>query len=338
MTKALPTRVALAGAGMISRHHLIAWKKLEPRVQVVAICDPDRDRAAARAKEFNIDGVYDTPASLFANAKFDALDVASPRETHGDWVRLAGAASIPVLCQKPLMPTLGEAETLIRELPLGARLMVHENWRFRPWYRAARQWVDEGLLGSLQMCRMSIISSGMLPDETGQRPALVRQPFMAAEHRLIIAEVLIHHIDVVRYLCGPMRVIGARTRHSLPEVNGETFASIFLETSTGSPVEVAGTMAAPGYQARACDRLEMIGDRASIVFDDWTLTCSDGASNRRQTFDADAGYQESFDATIAHFVSCLESGRSFETDAQDNIETLRLVEHAYWAAGQRPPV
>ena len=45
------------------------------------------------------------------------------------------------------------------------------------------------------------------------------------------------------------------------------------------------------------------------------------------------GYQASFDGVIGHFVECLESGAQFETDPSDNIETLRLVEHGYWAAG-----
>jgi hypothetical protein len=36
---------------------------------------------------------------------------------------------------------------------------------------------------------------------------------------------------------------------------------------------------------------------------------------------------------IAQFADCLESGAPFETDPADNLETLRLVEHAYWAAG-----
>ena len=45
------------------------------------------------------------------------------------------------------------------------------------------------------------------------------------------------------------------------------------------------------------------------------------------------GYQASFDGVIAHFVDCLETGAAFETNPVDNLETLRLVEHAYWAAG-----
>ena len=56
------------------------------------------------------------------------------------------------------------------------------------------------------------------------------------EHRLMIAEVLIHHLDTARYLCGPLRVVSARTRNSLAEAKGETIAAIFLETETGCPV------------------------------------------------------------------------------------------------------
>ena len=38
-------RVALAGAGMISQHHLIAWSRLGNRAKVVAVADPDRGKA-----------------------------------------------------------------------------------------------------------------------------------------------------------------------------------------------------------------------------------------------------------------------------------------------------
>jgi len=330
-------RVAIAGAGMISRHHLLAWQKLGDDVEVVAICDPDSARASERASEFGIAHVHASLDALFACEIIDALDVASPRQTHAAWVLAAAERRIPVLCQKPLCPTLAEADDLIRKVGRRTRLMVHENWRFRPWFREARRWLDAGLIGDLLLARMTLLSSAMLPDASGERPALVRQPFMAGEHRLMIAEVLIHHLDVMRYLCGPLRLVSARTLGSIPEVKGETLAAMCLETADGCPVEVTGTMTAPGFHARPSDRLELIGSRASLVFDDWTLRLL-GPSPRKMRFDPDKGYQESFDAAIAHFVSCLRSGAPFETDPVDNIETLRLVEHAYWAAGQRGPL
>ena len=136
----------------------------------------------------------------------------------------------------------------------------------------------------------------------------------------------------VRYLCGPLRVVAARAARTVPDVVGETFAEIFLETASGAPVTVTGNIAAPGYPPRVPDRLEIVGSRASAVFQDDALALL-GPAPRHQPYDRDAGYQASFDAVIAHFVECLESGAGFETDPADNLETLTLVEHAYWAAG-----
>ena len=84
----------------------------------------------------------------------------------------------------------------------------------------------------------------------------------------MIAEVLIHHLDTMRFLCGPLRVVGARAAHTLSDVRGETLAAIFLETANGAPVTVTGTMAAPGYPPRPPDRLEIVGRAASATLGD----------------------------------------------------------------------
>jgi predicted dehydrogenase len=337
--RSTPLRIALAGAGMISWYHLVAWRNAGARARVVAVCDPDPRRAAARADEFGIARVYQDPAAMLAGETIDALDVASPRETHAGWVEAAADRGIDVLCQKPLTPTLAEAEALVERVGSRVRLMVHENWRFRPWYRELRRWIADGLLGEIALARLSSISSGFLPDASGRRPALVRQPFMAKEPRLLIAESLIHHLDTMRFLCGPLRVVGARASRTLAEVVGETQAAIFLETAAGAPATVIGTMAAPGYPPRPPDRLELIGSKASAILADNELSLL-GPSPRTERYDPDAGYQASFDGVIAHFVECLATGAPFETGPADNLETLRLVEHAYWAAGLHgvPPV
>ncbi len=321
---------------MISWYHLVAWRNLGARARVVAVCDPDRQKAARRAEEFGIPRVYHEAEAMLDAESLDALDVASPRETHAAWVEAAAARGIAVLCQKPLAPTLAEAETLVGQVEGRARLMVHENWRFRPWYRALRQWIDDGALGDVLVGSLKTISSGLLPDAAGRRPALERQPFLAREARLMIAEVLIHHLDTMRFLCGPLRVIGARAAHTLPDVRGETLAAIFLETAAGAPVMVAGTLAAPGYPPRPPDRLEIVGQAASATLADNELRLL-GPSPRSERYEPDRGYQASFDGVIAHFVACLESGVPFETGPADNLETLRLVEHAYWAAGLHRP-
>jgi predicted dehydrogenase len=317
---------------MISWFHLVAWRNLGDRVRVVAVCDPDLAKASARAKEFSIPNVYSDAESMFAAEAIDALDVASPRQTHAAWVDAAAARGIDVLCQKPMTPTLAESEALAQRVEGKVQLMVHENWRFRPWYRELKRWIDAGELGDVLLGRMALITSGLLPDATGRRPSLERQPFMQHEPELMIAEVLIHHLDVMRYLCGELEVVAARAAHTVPEVRGETVASILLQTASGAPIEVTGTMAARGYPPRPPDRLEIVGSKASAVFDAWELRFL-GPSPRIEKYDKDRGYQASFDGVIAHFVACLETGAPFETGPEENLRTLRLVEDAYRAAG-----
>jgi predicted dehydrogenase len=72
-----------------------------------------------------------------------------------------------------------------------------------------------------------------------------------------------------------------------------------------------------------------------VSFDDWELRLL-GKDPRAERYDRDAGYQGSFDAVIAHFVDCLETGAPFETGPDDNLHTLRLVEDAYSAAAGVP--
>lgn len=327
-----PLKVALAGAGMISRHHLIAWHALGGRVRLVALCDPDLGRAKARAADFQVSRIYADVEEMFAAETVDALDVAAPRETHAVLIEAAARRGVHVLCQKPLTPTLAEAEALYRRLDGRARVMAHENWRFRPWYRELGRWVAGGELGELRFASLSTLNSCLLPDANGRTPGLERQPFMANESRLVIAEALIHHLDVLRLLCGGLKVVDARTTHDLAEVRGETSATILLETQAGAPVVLQGSMAAPGYLPDDWDRLELIGSEASALLEEGELRLL-GKEPHSLSYDAALGYQASFDGAIAHFVDCLASGESFETDISDNLETLSLVEQAYAAAG-----
>lgn len=322
-------RVAIAGAGMIVGHHLPGWQALDG-VKVVAIADPDRARAQARADAFGIEAVFDDPVAMLDAVRPDALDVASPRETHAALVRAAAARGIDTLCQKPLAPTHAEAAALAADVAGKCRLMVHENWRFRPYYRQVRAWQDEGRIGAVTEFSLAWRSSGFLPDAGGRRPSLVRQPFMAHETRLLVAESLIHHIDTARFLAGELTLDSARLQRLADACKGETAASLSFATAAGAPVIVTGNGACPGWPPSARDHLELIGTRGSVRFDGHTLTLLGGPAIE---YPHEAAYQACFDACIAHFVAALRSGAPFETAPDDNLRTLRLVEDIYESAG-----
>jgi predicted dehydrogenase len=324
-------RVALVGSGMISEYHLRAWARL-PDAAVVAVVDPDRSRREARAQQFGIASHYPDLHALFADRAVDALDIASPRETHVDLVRHAAAEGLPVLCQKPLAPTLPEAEALAQDLGDRIRLMVHENWRFRPYYRRMRAWIGSGAFGSLTSGSISLATSDLIADATGRYPALERQPFMRNEARLLVAETLIHHLDVARWLLGPLSIVAARLVRATDVVAGESAATILLETDLGAPLVVSGTMVSSGSPAFGRDRVELVGTSGGILMENDLMQLR-GERPEEIRYEHAPAYQGCFDAAIAHFVRCLRTGEPFETSVEDNLKTLSLVEQVYRAAG-----
>jgi predicted dehydrogenase len=326
-------KVGLIGAGWVTKHHLIGWRAQSPRAKVVAIADPVPERARERAREFDIPHVFASAAELLARVEVDALDVATPREAHAESVLLAANRAIPVLCQKPLAPTLAQAEQLVSEVGERTRLMVHENWRFRRYYREAKRWLDCGVAGRVLQGRMTLLSSGLIPDANGKCPLLERQPFMRTLDRMLVAEVLIHHLDTLRYLLGPLTVAAARIARSSPEIRGEDHALIMLNTASGAPVILHGNMAAQGYPPALVDRVELFGERATIALEEGLLTAT-GPQPGKVRYDLAECYQESYDAAIAHFVDSLLSGAPFETRPSDNLETLKLVEQIYALDGR----
>ena len=327
-----PLRIGLIGAGMVSRHHLIAWATIPDQARVVAVADPDAENAARRATEFGISQTYASAEAMLAAVTLDAIDIAAPREMHAPLVRLAAKRRLPVLCQKPLAPNLQEATALAAEVKDQTRLMVHENWRFRGYYRDAAAWLRENRIGNVKQAQLTLLTSGVLPGPDGLCPALERQPFMRRERRMLVAEVLIHHLDTLRMLLGPMRVTAAQLSRSSDELVGEDGAVIQLKADSGAGVTVFASFAAHGHPAAQVDRLEILGDKGAIKLDGPSLTCS-GASPAERTYDLPTEYQGSYNRTIAHFVQSLRDNMTFETAPQDNLETLRLVEDCYLLSG-----
>ena len=327
-----PLRIGLIGAGMVSRHHLIAWADIADLAFVVAIADPSPDNAARRAAEFGISKTYADAETMLAANELDAVDIAAPRQFHAPLVRLAAKRRLPVLCQKPLAPNLQQATELAAEVRDQTRLMVHENWRFRGYYRDAASWLREGRIGDVKQAQLILLTSGVLPGPDGLRPALQRQPFMRGERRMLVAEVLIHHLDTLRMLLGPLRVTAAGLSRSYSEMAGEDGAVIQLRADKGANVTVFASFAAHGFPAAQVDRLDILGDKGSIRLDGPVLTCS-GASPIERTYDLAVEYQGAYNRTIAHFVQSLRDNTPFETAPEDNLETLRLVEDCYRLSG-----
>jgi D-apiose dehydrogenase len=195
-----------------------------------------------------------------------------------------------------------------------------------------KRWLDEGRIGEIRHARMMVRSQSVI-EVNGVPPFLLnRQPYLRDFRRLLIFEVLIHQLDVLRALLGPLQVRAALLSRTSPLVTGEDVALISLSGENGLTVSLDGNIAAPGYPPLPVDRLEIVGSRATAVYDRDKLYIA-GSEEPPLLFDLQKNYQACFSAAVRDFVDGLRSGRSFATDRLDNLQTLKLMEQCYVAAG-----
>lgn len=324
-------KVAIAGAGAISEFHLKGWKA-HKGVTLCGICDPDPARAEARAAEFGINAVYTDMAEMLTAERPDAVDIITPVGSHAPLVRLAADHGVHVMCQKPMTPTVAEAEALVADVGERVRFMVHENYRFRPHYAELARRVGAGEVGKLRHARLTVRSSSLL-DYPGKTPFLLgRQPYLAEFKRLLVFEVLIHHLDALRAILGEMRVISAQLERMNPALAGEDVALVQLESEDGAIIQIDANLSALGHPPLPTDRLELLGDGDTLIYDRDRITLLSQPEDV-SLHDLAANYQACFTDAIGDFIDGLRTGRPFKTDRLDNLRTLRLMEQIYTAAG-----
>jgi len=228
MTKSL--RVAVAGSGYFSQFHYDAWRRIETAT-LIALASPDVESAAACAKTHAVPQVFPEVAEMLDRVAPDLLDIVTPPATHLPLVRAAAERGIAVVCQKPLAPTLAEAETLVQVAEeAGITLAVHENFRFMPWFRHAAELIRAGRLGKPHSIEFRLRPG----DGQGPEAYLARQPYFQKMERFLIHETGIHFVDSFRALLGEVTAVSARLRKLNPAIAGEDAGTVIFEFDGGA--------------------------------------------------------------------------------------------------------
>lgn len=140
------------------------------------------------------------------------------------------------------------------------------------------------------------------------------------------------HLDVMRTLLGPLDVVSAQVAKVNKALTGEDVAVILMRGRDGMTVVLDGNISAPGYGPMPADRLEIMGTKATLIYDRDRLYLA-GSDEPPVIFDLAKNYQACFTSAVREFVRGLRDGKPFAIDRLDNLETLKLMESCYVAAG-----
>ncbi|QFT78851.1 Gfo/Idh/MocA family protein [Erythrobacter sp. THAF29] len=146
---------AIIGCGMMGREHMRNLA-LVPGAQLVAIADPDpgsREAAGNLAARLGQDvRLFSDNEAMLAEAKPDAVIIASPNFTHFDVVKPVMATGSAILLEKPMCTTVGDALALAKAARDHAGLFwVGLEYRYMPPVTSFIERVHSGEAGEIKM-------------------------------------------------------------------------------------------------------------------------------------------------------------------------------------------
>ena len=195
-------KIGCIGAGMIMAEcHLAAYK--EAGFTVAAIASRTKAKAEAVATRWGIPKVHNTPEALIIDPSIEVLDIAYPPDQQP--ALILAALKQPhikaILAQKPLALTLADAIALRdAAAKAGKVLSVNQNMRYDQSMRVLKEILDGGDLGEIVFAQIDMHA---IPHWQG---------FLAGYDRLTLANMSVHHLDVLRFLFGQPVEITTQTR------------------------------------------------------------------------------------------------------------------------------
>jgi D-apiose dehydrogenase len=327
-----PLRGVLVGAGFFARFQAEAWKRI-PAAEIVAVADSVPGKARTFADEFGIPRAFESVEEGLDRERPDFADVATRPEAHLELTRAAAARGVHVICQKPMAPTWDECVGMVEACEAaGVRLLIHENWRWQPWYREVRRLLDAGVLGDV----LQLTFRWRTGDGRGPEPYSV-QPYFRQMPRLLVYETLVHLLDTARYLGGELASVFCTNRRVNPVIAGEDQSLVLFTFKSGVPGLIdANRISGPVPAPVAMNDLTAEGERATLrLSPDGRLFLTDyGQAEREHAFPTTGeGYKgDSVHATQSHLIECLRAGRPSESDGRDYLNTVRAVFACYRSA------
>ncbi len=302
-------RVGVVGAGGIASPHVAAWRRLGAEIAIYSI--DDRAPALAAAHQATVCGSLD---DLLAAA--DVIDVCTPTFAHDEIVIAAARAGRQVICEKPLGRTHAKAAAMIEACrAAGVGLYPGQVVRFYPEYAAAKQAVDDGVIGTPAVLRFSRRGAG---------------PSRGWFHDVdlsggIIVDQMIHDIDFARWIAGDVERVFARITGGDPE---PTTAYAVLTHESGVLTHITGAWGHPRTVFRTSYSLS--GSSGLLQHDStgrpaltWDL-----AEPGRQgggLLPGDAFTESPFLTELREFADAITGGAPARVGAEDGLAALDIA-------------
>ena len=311
-------QIGVIGAGLMGTTHARVLSTSVAGAELTAVSDAIAQNAQRLADEIGGARALTDALDLIADPAIDAVVVASPGETHEQFVVACLDAGKHVLCEKPLATTAEAARRVLEaETVLGRRLVqVGFMRRFDPGYADMKRAIQAGRVGTPVLAH-----------------SVHRNPRTPAhfDSEMIVKDTCVHDVDTVRFLLGQELVratVHAGRPSSLAPEGVRDPQVIVFETDAGALVTVEAFVNAQyAYDVRC----EVVGETG-------TLSLAPPASVEVRSdghigADVPTGFQERFGAAyvaeLQSWVASIADGTPAGASAWDGYAAAAACEAAY---------
>lgn len=298
-------------------------------VDFVGVADEDPARGREAADRYGTEFFPDDDA-LFE--LIDAAVICAANVDHREWFERAAAANVDVLCEKPLAPTLEDAQAIVdvwRESGIHAGITMP--LRFCAPARRAKEALDAGEVGTIHS--ISGTNRGHMPGGWFVDPD--------AAGGGAVMDHSVHIVDLVYSLTGKaVTEVYAEVDTRFHDIAVDDVNVLSMKLEDGTPFFLDGSWSKPdSWHTWGDATLELTGADGTIGID-----YTDQSLVHTMDSGPGAGVHTAFYGTNANaeliddFVASVREGRAPEVTPKDGLLAVAVIEAAYESSETGEPV
>lgn len=250
-------RLAIIGCGRISTNHFAAANSHAGNIELVGVCDTDKQRLAAAAAQHEVPG-YKTLTELLSDSDADVIVLATPSGLHARQAIEAAEAGRHVVTEKPMATRWEDGRHMVQAFDrAGQRLFVVKQNRTNATLQLLKRTVDKRRFGRIFMLTINVFwtrpqeyydSEGWRGKWEFDGGALMNQAS--------------HYVDLLDWIGGPVESVQAYTGTLARNIEVEDTGVAGIKWRSGALGSLSVTMLTYGKNFEGS--ITILGERGTV--------------------------------------------------------------------------
>lgn len=326
---------ALVGCGRIADKHFEALEKHSENIELVAVCDIDKESLEKAVKRTGAKGYRDY-AEMLAKSGADVVSITTPSGLHPAQAVAAAEAGLHVVTEKPMATKWADGKRMVQACDdAGVRLFVVKQNRRNATLQLLKRAMEKGRFGRIYMANLNVFWT---------RP---QEYYSAADWRGTweydggaFMNQASHYIDLLTWIVGPVESVFSNTATLERKIQAEDTGVISLKWRSGALGSVNVTMLT--YPKNFEGSITILGEKGTVRIggvavnevQHWEFEDSDPDDDavRNASYETTSVYGFGHPLYYENVINVLRGEAEPETDGREGLKSLELLIAAYLSA------